>query len=135
MLFIFKLKWIVLLGLPTEQIVGLPDTVIRESRSRIKAAIKNSGFEYPVRNYTINLAPAEIPKEGAIFDLPIAIGILQATGQLEHIPDAYFVGELSLDGAIKPVRGILSISDLVSRQNSKNLFVPDTNKNEANLID
>ena len=88
------------LGLPAENIVGLPDAVIRESRNRIKTAIKNAGYEYPTRHYTINLAPAEIPKEGAIFDLPIAVGILQATGQLDYIPNAFFVGELSLDGSL-----------------------------------
>ena len=98
-------------GLPTENIVGLPDTIIRESKSRIRAAIKNSGFEYPIKQYTINLAPADIPKEGAVFDLPIAVGLLRATGQLTDDYQAFFVGELSLTGKIKGIRGILSICE------------------------
>ena len=122
------------MGLPTEYIVGLPDTVIRESRNRIKTAIKNSGFDYPTRSYTINLAPADIPKEGAIFDLPIAIGILQATGQLDALPDSFFVGELSLDGSVKPIKGIVSISDLISSLSSKKLVAPLENCDEASLI-
>ena len=99
-------------GLPAEHIVGLPDTVIRESRCRIRSAIKNSGFQYPVRHYIINLAPAEIPKEGAVFDLPIAVGILEVTGQIDERPEGFFVGELSLNGDIKSIRGIISICEM-----------------------
>ena len=107
-------------GLPGETIVGLPDTVIRESKNRIRAAIKNSGLEYPLKLYTINLAPAEIKKEGPLFDLPIAVGILQATGQLAADPDSLYVGELALDGTVKPVRGIISICDMALKKNIKN---------------
>tara|TARA_A100001015_G_scaffold281168_1_gene344175 strand:- start:5021 stop:6541 length:1521 start_codon:yes stop_codon:yes gene_type:complete len=123
------------LGLPTEHIVGLPDAVIRESKNRIKTAIKNAGFDYPTRNYTINLAPAEIPKEGATFDLPIAIGILLSTGQLTQIPDAIYVGELSLDGSVRPVKGIINISELVSKQGHHTVVVPYENRMEASLIE
>ncbi|RAP31947.1 hypothetical protein DID76_01760 [Candidatus Marinamargulisbacteria bacterium SCGC AG-414-C22] len=122
-------------GLPTELIVGLPDTVIRESRSRIKAAIKNSGYEYPLRNYTINLAPADLQKEGAVFDLPIAVGLLAVTEQLPTIPNAFFVGELSLNGSVKPIRGIISICELLLQHNYKTIYLPYDNLAEAQLIE
>ncbi|MBT3260990.1 YifB family Mg chelatase-like AAA ATPase [bacterium] len=118
-------------GLPGETIVGLPDTVIRESKNRIRAAIKNSGLEYPLKLYTINLAPAEIKKEGPLFDLPIAVGILQATGQLAADPDSLYVGELALDGTVKPVRGIISICDMALKKNIKKLFIPFDNWSET----
>src|ERR1700741_5243859 len=87
-------------GLPTFATVGLPDSAVRESRDRIRAAIRNAGFEFPVERITVNLAPADVPKEGAAFDLPMAIGILSATGVLkpEALERAVVVGELSLDG-------------------------------------
>lgn len=121
-------------GLPCENIVGLPDAVIRESKSRIKSAIKNSGFEYPTNAYTINLAPADMPKEGAFFDLPIAAGILEATGQLPELKNLVVVGELSLNGDIKPIRGIISIAELVKKTNAKGLIIPVENTKEAQLI-
>ncbi|MBU1932616.1 MAG: hypothetical protein KKC66_01780, partial [Candidatus Omnitrophica bacterium] len=99
-------------GLPAVVIVGLPDTAIKESRDRVRSAIKNSGFEYPSQKITINLAPCNIKKEGPCFDLPIAIGILAATGQLEpdRIRDFAFIGELALSGGIRPVNGSLPIA-------------------------
>ena len=99
-------------GLPAFNIVGLPDTAIRESRDRIKAAIKNSGFSFPAKKVTINLAPADIKKEGATFDLPIALSILLCEGTIEHpdLKEYIFSGELSLDGRLKPVKGILPIA-------------------------
>jgi len=112
-------------GLPGETIVGLPDTVVKESRNRIKAALKHSGFEYPVKFYTINLAPAEIAKEGAFLDLPIAVGILQATGQVDTKPDSLFVGELSLDGEVKPIRGMISICQMAVQKGVKRVFFPE----------
>lgn len=93
-------------GLPKTIIVGLPDAAVQESRERVKAAIKNSGFAFPVRQITVNLSPADLRKEGPIFDLPIALGILAASEQVEstHLSDYLFLGEVSLDGSL---RGLL----------------------------
>ena len=98
------------LGLPSWDIVGLPDTAVKESKERVKSAIKNSGYEFPTRKIVINLAPADIKKEGPNFDLPIAIAILVATGQIlpEKINDFYFIGELGLDGTLRKSKGALS---------------------------
>src|ERR1700704_1747210 len=85
--------------------VGMPDTAVRESRERIKSALVNSGFHYPAKSVTINLAPANVRKEGAGFDLPMALGILGAMGTVAQSDDHLFVGELSLDGSLRPVRG------------------------------
>src|ERR1700676_5195245 len=89
--------------------VGMPDTAVRESRERIKSALMNSGFGYPNKSVTINLAPANIRKEGAGFDLPMALGILGAMGTVAETDEHLLVGELSLDGTLRPVRGVLSI--------------------------
>lgn len=122
-------------GLPTEIIVGLPDTVVRESKSRIKSAIKNSGFHYPIKVYTINLGPAEIKKEGPSFDLPIASAILIATEQIPNFSKpTLLVGELSLNGEIKPVKGIISIAHLAYQKKITNLIVPYENFLEASII-
>jgi magnesium chelatase family protein len=96
-------------GLPAVNLVGLADTAIRESRERIKSAIKNSGFQWPPERITVNLAPSDIKKEGACFDLAIALGVLAATGQLnpERLRDYFIIGELSLDGSLRPTRGIM----------------------------
>ena len=121
-------------GLPQEIIVGLPDAVIRESKSRIRSALKHSGFDYPLKSYVINLAPAELKKEGPLFDLPIAVGILQSTNQIPLDTESLFVGELSLDGQLRPVRGVLSICDMVLQKKAKRLFIPIQNMMEAQLI-
>lgn len=121
-------------GLPGETIVGLPDTVVKESRTRIRSAIKQSNFKYPLQAYTINLAPAEIKKEGPLLDFPIAMGILQATGQLPMDADSLFVGELSLGGELRPVHGIVSICDMAKTQGIKRVFLPADNYHEAALI-
>jgi magnesium chelatase family protein len=109
----------------------MPDTAVRESRERIKSALANSGFGYPNKSVTINLAPANIRKEGAGFDLPMAIGILGAMGTLTRTDQHMFIGELSLDGAIRPVRGALSIAACARRQGVANLLVPIDNATEA----
>src|SRR5260370_8958179 len=96
--------------------VGMPDTAVRESRERIKSALINSGFGYPNKAVTINLAPANVRKEGAGFDLPMAVGILGAMGTVTPNGQHLFVGELSLDGAIRPVRGPLSVALCSSHQ-------------------
>ncbi len=118
-------------------IVGLPDTAIRESRERIRAAITNSSFFFPFHKTTINLAPADVRKEGASFDLPIALGILGANGDLgngDNLENVLSVGELSLDGRVRPVRGALSIA-LTARANGiKNLLIPEENATEAAVV-
>ena len=115
--------------------VGMPDTAVRESRERIKSALMNSGFGYPNKSVTINLAPANVRKEGAGFDLPMALGILGAMGVVGPAEDHLFVGELSLDGAIRPVRGALSIAACARRKGIKNLLVPVDNAAEAAVAD
>jgi magnesium chelatase family protein len=111
--------------------VGMPDTAVRESRERIKSALLNSGFGYPNKAVTINLAPANVRKEGVGFDLPMAIGILGAMGLTQAADQHILVGELSLDGALRPVRGVLSIADCARRSGIKNLIVPADNAAEA----
>src|SRR6266481_416577 len=111
--------------------VGMPDTAVRESRERIKSALINSGFGYPSKSVTINLAPANVRKEGAGFDLPMAIGILGAMGLVTRSEHHLFAGELSLDGAIRPVRGVLSIAACARKQGIRNLLVPADNAAEA----
>jgi len=123
-------------GLPNVVIVGLPDTAIRESRDRVKSAIKNSQFEYPAEKITINLAPCDIKKEGPCFDLPIAIGILTASGQIDfnNTKDFVFLGELALNGRIRPIKGALPIA--MSLKNShKKLVLPEENGHEASIVE
>jgi len=118
-------------------IVGLPDLAVRESRERIRAAINNSAFFFPFHKTTINLAPADIRKEGASFDLPIALGILGANGDLgnaEHLIDIVSVGELSLDGRVRPIRGALPIALRARQSQAKHLLLPDENAKEAAVV-
>jgi len=118
-------------------IVGLPDLAVRESRERIRAAINNSAFFFPFQKTTINLAPADVRKEGASFDLPIALGILGANGDLgagEHLTDILSVGELSLDGRVRPIRGALSIALRARQSQAKHLLLPDENAKEAAVV-
>jgi magnesium chelatase family protein len=119
-------------------IVGLPDTAIRESRERIRAAITNSSFFFPFHKTTINLAPADVRKEGAIFDLPIALGILGANGDFgsfESMENTMSIGELSLDGRVRPVRGALSIALAARESGIKNLLLPEENASEAAVVE
>src|SRR5438128_8104128 len=118
-------------------IVGLPDLAVRESRERIRAAINNSAFFFPFHKTTINLAPADIRKEGASFDLPIALGILGANGDLgnaEHLIDIVSVGELSLDGRVRPIRGALPIALRARQSQAKHLLLPDENAKQAAVV-
>src|SRR5271169_2560443 len=116
--------------------VGLPDTTVRESRERIRAALKNSGYDVPSTTTTINLAPADIRKEGSGFDLPMALGILGAYGGLNNKPpaDALFVGELALDGGVRGIRGALPIAVTARTNNIRKLIVPEVNAREAALV-
>ena len=111
--------------------VGMPDTAVRESRERIKSALLNSGFGYPNKSVTINLAPANLRKEGAGFDLPMALGILGAMGVVSRSDHHLFTGELSLDGTLRPVRGALSMAVCARSQGIANLLVPADNAAEA----
>jgi magnesium chelatase family protein len=115
--------------------VGMPDTAVRESRERIKSALMNSGFGYPAKSVTINLAPANVRKEGAGFDLPMAMGILGAMGIVRSSETHLFAGELSLDGSIRPVRGALSIAVLARRRGIANLIIPADNAAEAAVVE
>lgn len=124
-------------GLPSFTIVGLPDKAIDESKERIRSAIKNSFVEFPTHRLTINLAPADMKKEGPSFDLPMAIGILLATEQLQHLPEyesSLFVGELSLDGRLRHVSGILPIALFAVQSGFKRLYLPKDNAREAALV-
>src|SRR5277367_712545 len=117
--------------------VGLPDAAVRESRDRVRAALKNCGYDIPPTQITINLAPADIRKEGSGFDLPMALGILGAYGGLnkKEVPDALFVGELSLDGGLRGVRGALPIAIEARRSKLKRLIVPEVNAREAAMVE
>ncbi|MGI9105096.1 MAG: YifB family Mg chelatase-like AAA ATPase [Pyrinomonadaceae bacterium] len=118
-------------------IVGLPDAAVRESRERIRAAINNSAFFFPFHKTTINLAPADVRKEGASFDLPIALGILGANGDLgerENLTDALCAGELSLDGRVRPIKGALSIAIRAREAGIKFLLLPEENATEAAVV-
>jgi len=120
-------------GLPGCHIVGLPDAGVKEGRIRIRGALENSGFKLPSRRITVNLAPADLRKDGAAFDVPIAVGMLCAAGVVEpdSLAGAVFVGELALDGSIRPVRGVLPIADWARRGRARRLFVPRDNAAEA----
>ena len=119
-------------GLPSLTIVGLPEAAVRESKDRVRSAIINSGFQFPTKRLTINLAPADLPKDGSRLDLPIALGILIASGQLcsDHIEKYEFIGELALDGQLRPTRGALSIA-IACQSAQHQLMLPAENANEA----
>src|SRR6195952_1619372 len=116
--------------------VGLPDAAVRESRDRVRSAIKNSGFDIPPTRITINLAPADLKKEGSGFDLPIAIGILGAYGalQIKDLSDFLLVGELGLDGSLRAVQGMLPIAIAARAKGIKNLVIPAGNAREAAVV-
>ena len=123
-------------GLPCFTMVGLPDAGIRESRDRIRSAIRNSGFEFPPHRITINLSPADLRKEGASFDLPIALGILAASGVVRRrdIDDVLLLGALSLDGGIQPSRGVLPVAAAARRSGYRALLLPHGNHGEAAVV-
>lgn len=122
-------------GLPAFDIVGLPDTAVKESRDRVRAALKNCGCKFPLGRITINLAPADLKKEGSIYDLPVLIAILKASGQLDaDVNDSVFIGEVSLDGRLRPVGGVLAIAITALKNGIKNVFVPEENTAEAAII-
>ncbi len=124
-------------GLPQFATVGLPEGAVKESKDRVKSAIKNSGYDFPVRRITINLAPADIRKDGTAFDLPMAVGILAATGIIKgHQPGRFaFMGELSLDGCIKPVRGALPVAVAARQWGVEGLILPLENAPEGAIVE
>ena len=124
-------------GLPGFAMVGLPDASVRESRDRVRSAIRNSGFEFPEHRVTVNLAPADIRKAGSAFDLPIALGVLAANGVVARrdVDDVLLLGELSLDGGIHAARGVLPIAAAARRERYKGLLLPHPNRAEASVVE
>src|SRR5215470_12884033 len=124
-------------GLPQFTTVGLPEGAVRESKDRVRSAIKNSGYEFPPRRITVNLAPADLKKEGSAYDLPIALGILAAEGILakERLLEYALLGELSLDGRVKPVHGALPLAVMAREKGLKGLVVPVENAAEAAVVE
>ena len=123
-------------GLPQLATVGLPEGAVKESKDRIRAAVKNCGYTFPAKRITINLAPADIKKEGSAYDLPMAIGILAAEGTIEKklLDDYFLIGELSLDGSVKAVRGALPIAMAAQKERVKGLILPEQNAPEAAVV-
>lgn len=123
-------------GLPSFTIVGLADRAVEESRERVRAALRNNGADFPSKRITVNLAPADLPKEGPFFDLPIALGLLIASGQLvTDLSDTLVVGELSLDGGLRATHGALVLTVLAKKLGLKRVFVPKANSAEAAVVD
>ncbi len=123
-------------GLPQLATVGLAEGAVKESKDRIRAAVKNCGYTFPAKKITINLAPADLKKEGSAYDLPMAVGILAAEGviQKDRLKDYFLIGELSLDGEVKPVRGVLPVAAAAKREGFKGLILPSMNAPEAAVI-
>ncbi len=122
-------------GLPSFTIVGLPDKAVEESKERVRSAIKNSGADFPINRITVNLAPADLPKAGPAYDLPIALGILIASGQIApEIGGSLFYGELSLDGSLRHTNGVLPMAYLAAQKEFENIFIPKINEREASVV-
>lgn len=124
------------MGLAAVDVVGLPDSAVKEARNRIEAAVRNIGFNLPLKKVTINLAPADVRKMGSGFDLPMALGLIAASGGIEPggLANALFVGELSLDGTLRPVPGVLPVADLCRREGVNRLVLPAENAAEAAVV-
>jgi magnesium chelatase family protein len=124
-------------GLPSFTMVGLPDASVRESRDRVRSAIRNTGFDFPPHRITVNLAPADVRKAGSSFDLPIALGVLAASGVMarRHVDDVVLLGELSLDGGIQPARGVLPIAAAARREGLASILLPSANAPEAAVVE
>ena len=122
-------------GLPAFDVVGLPDASVRESRDRVRSAMRNSGYDFPVSRITVNLAPADIKKEGSVYDLPILLGILAASGMINSdLDDAVFAGELSLSGTVRPIKGLLSMAIAAKKHGYKRMFVPAEIAQQASIV-
>ncbi|MEM1060546.1 MAG: magnesium chelatase domain-containing protein, partial [Verrucomicrobiota bacterium] len=117
-------------------VVGLPDTAVKESRDRVKTAVENSGYRRPIGRTTVNLAPADIKKEGPAFDLPMAVGLLAASGQMEAdgLEGTWMTGELALAGDVRPVKGVLAVALAAAALGARRLLVPAENAREAGVV-
>ncbi len=123
-------------GIPSFDIVGLPDASVRESRERVRSAIRNNGLKFPLAHIIINLAPADVKKEGSVYDLPLLLGVLLSSGEIEcDVSDAVFVGELSLQGEIRPVKGLLSMAIKAQKCGLKCMFVPSVQASQAAVVE
>lgn len=123
-------------AMPAFDIVGLPDAAVKESRDRVRSALKNNAFDFPVGKVTVNLAPADIRKEGSLYDLPVLIAILSVSGQLNvDLSACAFIGELSLDGELRPVKGILAMTIAAARAGIKRFYVPAGNALEGAVVE
>ncbi len=123
-------------GLPCFDIVGLPDIAVKESRERVRSAVKNSGYKFPIGRITVNLAPADKKKEGAIYDLPIFLAVLKASKQINFpMENSAFLGELSLDGNVRHIKGVLAMVIAAKQNGIRNIFVPEENAREAAAVD
>ena len=123
-------------GLPAFNMVGLPDTAVQEAKERVRAALRNSGCEFPLKRITVNLAPADLKKEGPSYDVPIAVAMLLSSGQLDSVPDgSVFLGELSLDGSLRHTTGILAMVSVARDQGYSSVFVPSVDAEEASLVE
>lgn len=133
--FLVEVETDVAFGMPGFDLVGLPDAAVKEAKERVRAAVKNCGFEFPARRITVNLAPADIRKEGSVFDLPVFLGILKSTEQIGvSFDNCLFAGELSLSGELRPANGILPTVIKGRELGFKTIFVPEANKTEASAI-
>lgn len=122
-------------GLPAFDVVGLPDASVRESRDRVRSAMRNSGYDFPVSRITVNLAPADIKKEGSVYDLPILVGIMAASEMINcNLDDAVFAGELSLSGTVRPIKGLLSMTIAAKKCGYKRMFVPAEIAQQASIV-
>jgi len=122
-------------GLPAFNIVGLPDKAVEEAKERVRSAIKNTGADFPTTRITVNLAPADLPKVGPSYDLPIALGILIASGQIApDVSNSLFFGELSLDGSLRHTNGILPMAYLAKEKKYQRIFIPKVNDEEASVV-
>ena len=122
-------------GIPSFDIVGLPDTSVKESRDRVRASIKNCGFEFPISRITVNLAPADVKKVGSIYDLPILLSILKASDQITcNLSDSIFIGELSLNGDLRHINGVLPMTIFAKELGFKNIYIPYENALEAAVV-
>ena len=122
-------------GLPAFDVVGLPDASVRESRDRVRSAMRNSGYDFPVSRITVNLAPADIKKEGSVYDLPILVGIMAASEMIScNLDDAVFAGELSLSGTVRPIKGLLSMTIAAKKCGYKRMFVPAEIAQQASIV-
>ena len=134
--FIIQVEVDIAPGLPTFNIVGLPDTAVQEARERVRAALRNSGCEFPMRRITVNLAPADLKKAGPAYDLPIAVGILLSSGQIDLPPEpSLFLGELSLDGSLRHTNGVLPMVSVARDQGFAVVYVPTADATEAALVE